>query len=264
VSNPFDKPESLPTISWALTDAHGNKTSVPVGTRQGGIVVKAPEVVQSTGYAGTAFAGKKLFWANDGKGKKTDLAKDANGVDNKPIQQIVTVLKDKATGTDKALWTAVYPKSQFEAIQTALAGRAVELGDELYVTLTGFERSEDSSKNASKLYSAEFIKGQGVFAPEQAAAAVPAPPAPPAAAPAPPAPPAPAEAVLSNGFTATALRAAGWTEEQISALSAPAPAPAPEAVTVVPAVDAVVDAAAARQAKIDAMSPEDRAMLNLA
>lgn len=256
-SNPFDKPTSTPSVSWATTDAVGNKSSVPIGTRQGGKVTKAPEVVQSTGYVGTPFAGRPLFWDNAGKGKKTDQAKDANGVDNKPVQQVVvTLLID---GAERGLWVPYYPKSMFESIQAAIGGRAIEPGDELYVTLAGFEKSEDAGKAPSKLYSAEFVKGQGVFAPETPAAAVPAPPAPPAAVPAPPAPPAPpvaAEPVLSNGFTATQLRAANWTAADIAALSAPvAPAaPAP--------VDAT-DAAAARQAKIDAMSPEDRALLNV-
>lgn len=287
--NPFDKPESTPTISWAITDDFGNKTSVPVGTEQGGVVVRKPEVVQSTGYAGTAFAGKPLFWDNDGKGKKTDKSTSADGRANKPVQQIVTVLK--VNGEDKALWTSFYPKSQFDAIQNATKGadgkpRAIEPGDQLYIKLTGFERSEDTAKAASKLYSARFIKGAGAFAPETAAAAAPPPPpaaaAPVAAATAtPPAPPV--EPLLSNGHTASALRASGWSEAQIAALSAPAPAPAPPVAPAPPAPVAVAvastvpaptpsaapttEAAPAemseRDKRIAAMSDEDRKLLSL-
>lgn len=247
--NPFDQRESTPTISWAITDAFGNKSSVPIGTTQGGVVVKKPEIVQSTGYPGTPFAGKPLFWDNDGKGKKTDKSTSNDGRANKPVQQIVTVLK--TSDGDKALWTAFYPKSQFDAIQAATKGvdgkvRAIEEGDELYITLTGFERSEDAGKAASKLYSARFVKGAGAFAPD------PTPPAAPVAAPAPPAPapaaPSITEAVLSNGYTASALKASGWTDEQIAALSAPA-APAP------PAPD--------REKRLAEMSDADRALLNL-
>lgn len=173
--NPFDKAESTPTISWAVTDSFGNKTSVPVGTRQGGVVVKAPEVVQSTGYAANKeLAGKPLYWSNNkGEGRVAD-SHSADGRPNKPVQQIVTVLKC-ADGVDRSLWTAFYPPSQFNAIQNAIKGpdgrpRAIEPGDQLFVTLTGFERNEDTTKNASKLYSAEFIKGAGAFAAEPVAA----------------------------------------------------------------------------------------------
>lgn len=282
--NPFDKPESTPTISWAVTDAFGNKTSVPIGTEQGGVVVKSPEIVQSTGYAGTAFAGKPLFWDNDGKGKKTDKSTSADGRANKAVQQVVTILK--IDGEDKALWTSFYPKSQFDAIQAAIKGpdgkvRAIEPGDELYVKLTGFERSEDAAKAASKLYSARFIKGAGAFS--SAAQTAAAPPPPPAAAPAPPVAAAPApvtEPVLSNGFTASALTASGWTAEQIAALAAPAPpappvaAPAPPtpAPTAAPAASVTPEVPAAsaapvemteRERKLAEMTPEDRALLGL-
>src|ERR1700749_1371386 len=88
--NPFDRPESLPTISWAITDDFGNKTSKPVGTRQGGVVTKKPEVVQSTGYVGTPFAGKPIYWDNNGRGKKPDKPTSEDGRANKPVQQVVT------------------------------------------------------------------------------------------------------------------------------------------------------------------------------
>lgn len=291
-ANPFDKPESTPTISWAITDSFGNKSSVPIGTRQGGIVVKAPEVVQSTGYAANKeLAGKPLFWDNMKKGERTASAMSSDGRANKPVQQIVTILN--VNGEDKALWTSFYPKSQFDAIQAAIKGidgkpRAIEPGDQLYVTLVGFERNEDTTKAASKLYAAEFVKGAGAFAPETAAAAAPPPPV---AAPAPPVAVAPAptpvtEPILSNGYTASALRAGGWSEAQIGALSAPAPVPAPPVAPAPPApvavaVDPTVVAAVAstvpdptpsaapttepseREKRIAAMSPGDRALLNL-
>lgn len=256
--NPFDVKESAPTISWAITDSFGNKSSVPVGTTQGGRVWKSPEIVQSTGYVGTPFAGRPLFWSNEKTGK-TDQPKSSDGRDNQPVTQIVIGLT--VDGVDKSLWVSKYPKSMFDAIQSAIKDssgktRAIEIGDELYITLTGFERSEDAGKAASKLYSARFVKGAGAFAPDPPVAPAAPAPAPPAA---PASPAAPAEPVLSNGFTASALKASGWTDAQISALSAPvAPAPpaAPVAATEAPA-------ASERDRRLAEMSPEDRALLNL-
>lgn len=258
--NPFDVKESAPTISWAITDSFGNKSSVPVGTTQGGRVWKSPEIVQSTGYVGTPFAGRPLFWSNEKTGK-TDQPKSSDGRDNQPVTQIVIGLT--VDGVDKSLWVSKYPKSMFDAIQAAIKDgsgktRAIEIGDELYITLTGFERSEDAGKAASKLYSARFVKGAGAFAPDPTAAtAIPAPPSPVAT----PAPPAGviAEPLLSNGFTASALKASGWTDAQISALSAPV-APAPPAA---PVAGPEAPAASERDRRLAEMSPEDRALLNL-
>lgn len=264
MTDPFAKSASVPSLSFSTRDEFGQLQSKPVGTRLGGKVTKSPEIVQETGYEGV-FKGKLLFWDSNGTGVKTDQATTSDGRTNNPVNKIV-VNVTTPQGEEASLWVSYYPKDMYEAIQEALAGRAIEKGDDLFVTITG--KRPVPGKNPAHTYSADFTKGQGAFAPEQAAAATPPPPPAPVAVPAPPAPPAPAEAILSNGFTATQLVAAGWTAEQIAALSVPtagsAPAaPAPASAPTASADSAPVDAAAARQAKIDAMTPEDRALLKI-
>lgn len=276
--NPFDKPTGLPSISFAITDPVTQR-SVPVaiGTRLGGRVTKAPEVVQARGYEG-ADKGKPLFWDNLSKGLKTPNDKDAQGRDNNPVQQIVINMMCP-DGEERALWVPFYPKSMFEAIVAALAGRAIEVGDDLFVTITGF--TPVAGKNPMNDYSADFTKGAGVFAapadpapPAPPAAPAPPPPAPvpappvavapppPAPVPAPPAPPAPAPPPAApatpEGYTLASLVAAGWSAEQ--------------AVATYPILGAAASNGAAhngngddaRAAKIAAMSDEDRELLGLA
>lgn len=266
-TNPFDKPASLPSISFATRDEHGNLGSVPVGTRLGGRVTKAPEIVQASVYEGPD-KGKPQFWGAGNK--KTTDALDAGGQPNKPVNQIVMNVRTPE-GEDKSLWVPFYPKAMFEAIQTALAGRAIEVGDDLFITLTGF--TPVPGKNPAKDYSADFTKGQGAFAPETAAASVPA-----QASPATNGTPKTAE-----GYTLASLIAAGWTQDQVAAAypalvpqaapPPPPPAPAPSATPPPPAPPVAsappsppppaVDAVSERQKKLDAMSPEDRQLLGL-
>ncbi len=279
MSNPFDKPTSTPTLSFSTKDEYGRTIPKPIGTRLGGVVQKSPEVVQSRVYEG-ADKGKPEYWCSDSKGKKVTNATTADGRANNPVVQIVIpVMCDD--GEVRSFWISYYPKNAYESIQQAITTpdgtiRAIEPGDKLYGTLSGL--TPVPGKNPSYNYMFEFTKGAGVFSPAATVAA--SPPPPPAAgttaASAPPVPPAPAaEPVLSNGYTATQLRAAQWTEDQIAALSAPvaAPAPpaapAPSAAPTAPAeasVDpetAVATAAAAKQAKIDAMPEADRKLLGL-
>lgn len=272
MSNPFDKQASTPSLSFSQRDEFGQLQSKPIGTRLGGVVKKSPEIVQSRGYEGP-LKGKPLFWDSDGKGKQTDAATTSDGRSNNPVTQIVVTLTC-ADGEERSLWVAMYPKDMFEAVQVALTlpdgnVRAIETGDSLFVTLTG--KRAVPGKNPAHTYSAEFTKGAGAFA-----APPPPPPAGQQATLPPPTPSVAAEPVLSNGFTASALRAAQWTEDQISALSvsgviaapvaAPAPAPVPVASPVPPAEASaapVDDVAAARQAKLDAMPEADRRLLGL-
>ncbi len=254
--NPFDKPAGKPSLSFATRDEHGNLGSVPVGTRLGGKVISAPRVVQSVVYEGPE-KGRPEFWGDGGK--KTTAPKNAAGQDNKPVSQIVVEVRTPQ-GDERSLWVPYYPKAMFEAIQTALAGRAIEVGDDLFVTLTGF--TPVPGKNPAKDYSADFVKGQGAFSAEAATKTVEAPPAPPAAA-APPPPPAPPAPAWAGQAERDAFLAAGWSPEQIAehhphlvppVAAAPAAPPAPPAA---PATDA-------RAAALAAMSPEDRALLGLA
>lgn len=257
--NPFDKPTGLPSITFATRDAAGNLGSVPLGTRLGGKVTKTPEIVQSRVYEGSD-KGKPQFWDNKGKGVKTINAKDADGTDNKPVQQIVINLMCP-DGEERSLWVPFYPKAMYEAIQTALAGRAIEVGDDLFVTITGF--TPIPGKNAAKDYSADFTKGQGVFAPPPPAAAAAPPPPPPSAAavpappaPAPPAPPAPAAvATTPEGFTLAGLLAGGWTHDQAIATY-----PMLNGNGAIPAQPSADDL---RAQKLAAMSAEDRELLGL-
>lgn len=247
--NPFAKKQNLPSISFAVTDAAGNSTSVPIGTRIGGKVTRGPEVVQKTGYPGTPFGGKPLFWDADATGRETDQAKGPDGRENKKVEQVVIQLM---VGLEEmSLWVSMYPKYMFEAIQEALGDRAIEVGDELYITLTGFGKA-DPGKNPPKLYSAEFIKGQGVFAPAPppppAASAPPPPPPPAAAAPPPPPPPPPAAvATTPEGYTLDGLIAGGWTREQ--------------AIASYPVLAPVATNGDAKAAALAALSEADRNLL---
>lgn len=272
MTNPFDKPQKTPSVSFTNDDpATGQKVNKPVGYRVGGRVVKVPETVQSTGYKGSPFEGKPLFWSNDGKGVKTDAAKSADGRDNRKVEDIVTHLQIKVgddIGEERGLWCPFYPKYMYEAIQAALADRAIELGDELYLTIKAY--IPVPGKNPARDYTAEFIKGQGAFAPAAAEAATPPPPP----APSPPAPPPPVVdttpagmATTPEGYTHSGLIAAGWTTEQITAaypqlVPAGSPAPAPPAAPP-PAASVAPDVADARAAKLAAMSDADKALLNL-
>lgn len=248
-SNPFDKSVSTPTLSFSTKDEYGRVQPKPIGTRLGGTVKKSPEIVQSRVYEGSD-KGKPMYWDADGKGKTTTAAQTPDGRKNNPVQQIVIVVTC-ADGEDRSFWVSFYPKAQFESIQNAITGpdgqlRAIEPGDTLYTTLSGL--TPVAGKNPSYAYTSEFTKGAGVFS---------APPAPPVAA-APPPPAAPTvEAVLSNGFTASALSGSGWTAEQIAALSTPVAPAGPPAPPAAPAADPQ------RADKLATLSDEDRKLLNL-
>lgn len=244
MTDPFASKASTPSLSFSRRDEFGQLQSKPFGTRLGGKANKSPEIVQSRFYEGTD-KGKPMFWDNDGKGKQTANSTSSDGRPNSPINQIVIEVTTPE-GDAASLWVPYYPKDMYEAIQGALAGRAIEKGDDIFVTLTG--KRPIAGKNPAHTYSAEFNKGQGVFAP--------APVEQPVVVPVPPKAPE-AEPTLSNGFTASALKAAGWADAQIEALSAPAPAAPPAPPAAPPA--AVSD----RDKRLAEMSDEDRKLLNL-
>lgn len=252
-ANPFDNREKIPGLSWTNKDeTTGVMTPKPIGTRLGGKIVKAPEMVQQTDFD----SNKPLFWKDQ---KKTTEETGS------PAYTIVTTLETPEG--NRSLWA---PKSGKEgsmcraisdAIKAAGAPTAV-VGGELWITLTGLVPNPKGGQ-PSKTYSAVYTP------PNQFAEAAPAAgPTPPASVPSPPAPPAPlapaAEVKTPEGYTLASLVAGGWTAEQAIAAypvlgntTAPVAPPAPPAP---PVADAGADARAAALAQL---SPEDRALLNL-
>lgn len=235
--DPFAGSAGLPSISFATKDEYGNLGSKPVGTRIGGKVLKAPSLAQRRNFT-TKLA---EFWP-----------------DGNPKMSVVVDLD--VDGVEMSLWVKK-PSALFKAFGDAIAGAGgvpVGPGAFIWVTLIGFGKPE-ADQAPAKLYKVEYTPANSFepVGPTPAGATSPAPPAPPA-------PPAAAvtatEPVLSNGFTASALKASGWNDDQIAALSAPAPVAAPPAP---PAPPAATPTPSERQAKLDAMSPEDRALLNL-
>lgn len=245
MSNPFDqKVNDSTTLSFSTKDQYGRTTPKAIGTRLGGTLAKDPEVVQSRFYEGPD-KGKPMFWHADGGGKKTAMATTEDGRTNNPVRQIVCTFAGAGDeGKDGSLWVSYYPKDMYEAIQEALADNAPQKGDELWVILSGMRAIP--GKNPAYTYKAEFTKRAGAFSVPTTVTAPPPPAA--AVTPAPPAPTATTEPILSNGFTASQLVAAGWTADQIAALSAPAAPPAPPASPA---------------DKMAGLSDEDKAMLNL-
>lgn len=271
-ANPFNTGEKTPSLTFTNHDANGVSTPKPIGTRLGGKIVKAPEVVQQTKMGSTA----KLYWGPDSK--KTENAVGPNGQPNNPAMTIVTHL-ETAEGV-RALWA---PKSSKEgslcraiadAIKAAGASTA-QVGGELWITLTGLTPNPQGGQ-PSKTYTAVYtppnqFATEVPAAPATGAASLPAPPAPPAppvppapaasAVPAPPAPPAPpvAEPRTPEGFTLDQLVAAGWDRAQaIAAYPMLGGVPAAPAVPAPPAPP--VDGKLAALAK---MSDEDLAMLGM-
>lgn len=236
--DPFAGSAGLPVISFASKDQYGNMTSKPVGTRIGGKVLKAPTSVQSRNFT------TKLPETWPDGNPKTSVVLD--------------LLVD---GVEMSLWVKK-PSALYKAFGEAKGDALIKPGDMVFVTLIGFGKPE-ADKAPAKLYKVDYTPldefaaavshgvAQQAPPPPTAASSAPAPP-PPAPAPAPP-----TEPVLSNGFTASALRASGWSEAQIAALSAPAPAPAPPAPATAPAPPAPAQATAE-------VSDEDRKLLGLA
>lgn len=199
-SNPFEggSGEKIPTISFTNTDPNtGVMTPKPIGTRLGGRVTKAPEVVQKTKFG----TGEKQYWDQANSKVTTEDT-------GRPLWDVVIGV-DTPEGP-RNFWFAKSNKegSMFSAIKTALgaAGVAeVKVGGELYVTLTGVTPNPKGGQ-PSKQYSATYTPPNPMADEAPAAAAVPAPPAPPA-------PPA-AEKRTADGYTLASLVAAGWTAEQ--------------------------------------------------
>lgn len=231
--DPFAGSAGLPNISFASKDQYGNMTSKPVGTRIGGTVIKAPSLVQSRNFT-------------------TKLAETwPDG--NPKMAVVVDLLVD---GVEMSLWVKK-PSALFKAFGEAKGDAVIKVGDSIYVSLIGFGKPE-ADKAPAKLYKVDYVPGDpftNAAPPPPPAAAVPAP-APPTAA--------IAEPVLSNGYTASALRASGWSEAQISALSAPvaAAAPPPPPAAAAPATADTGDLSE-REQKLATMTDKDKALLGL-
>lgn len=201
--DPFAGSAGLPAISFVQKDQYGNMTSKPVGTRIGGKVLKAPTAVQRRNFT------TKLPETWPDGNPKTSV--------------VVDLLVD---GVEMSLWVKK-PSALYKAFGEAKGDALIKPGDTVFVTLVGFGKPE-ADKAPAKLYKVDYTPLD-----EFGSAAAPPPPsaatgvvaAPSTAASA--TPPPPSEPVLSNGHTATALKASGWTAEQIAALSTPVPAPAP-------------------------------------
>lgn len=243
-ANPFEKEGGNPAISFSQRDEMGSLISKPKGTKIGGKVVGAPKLIQQRD-----FNTKLPAWW------------DAEKL--QPKMSVVTELD--VNGVTMSLW-ARKPSDLFAAINKAMndtGGAAIAVGDTLIIELVGATQGEDASKAPAKNYVAHLTRGGGAFTSEAPATATPAaaPPPPPAAAAPPPPPPAPAWAGQAER---DAFLGAGWTPEQIAQhhphLVPPAAPAAPPAPPAPPAAAPAVDA---RAAAIAAMSPEDRALLNL-
>lgn len=262
MSNPFDSHEKTPSLTFSNTDpTTGVTTPKPIGTRIGGKIVKAPELVQQSQMG----SGKKLFWQDK---KKTTDAVDAHGVPNQPAMSIVTVVETPEG--NRSMWAPKSSKDGSSCKETSKAiaaagAKTAEIGGELWWELTGLIPNPQGGQ-PSKQVKAYYTPPNAFAQPEvPTAGAVPAPPVPappaPSAAPAPPAPPS-AAPKTPEGFTLADLVAAGWTAEQAVAAypvlgaSVPAAPPAPPAPPAAPTNND-------RAAAMAALSEEDLDMLKM-
>jgi len=262
MSNPFDSHEKTPSLTFSNTDpTTGVTTPKPIGTRIGGKIVKAPELVQQSQMG----SGKKLFWQDK---KKTTDAVDAHGVPNQPAMSIVTVVETPEG--NRSMWAQKSSKDGSPCKETskaiAVAGaKTAEIGGELWWELTGLipnPQGGQPSKQVKAYYTPPnaFAQSEVLVMGENGGHMAPAPPAP-SAAPAPPAPPS-AAPKTPEGFTLADLVAAGWTAEQAVAAypvlgaSVPAAPPAPPAPPAAPTNND-------RAAAMAALSEEDLDMLKM-
>jgi hypothetical protein len=229
--NVFNSPkgEKIPSISFTDTDpVTGVMSPKPIGTRLGGKIKKAPELIQQTKFK----TNEPLFWK-----KKGDSWEKVIEETQSPAMTVVTTLE--TTEGDRSLWAPKSSKdgSLCKAIADAIAAsgsKTAVVGGELWVTLTKISPNPQGGQ-PSKEYAATYSP-PNQFAEAPAPPAPRAPAAPPTPAPAPPAPPA-APATTPEGYTMASLTAAGWTAEQIvaqypmlgAAPAAPSAPPAPPA-----------------------------------
>ncbi len=276
MSDPFAQDGGLPSVSFGGRDQNNQITTKPVGYKVKLLVTKAPTLVQSRQYGGTAL----LFWDPNKKGSKVTEPNDQPCMSVVLHGKVVADSNNEDLGVEKALWAAK-PSNLFieigNAIKAAGLPDGIQVGCTIEVELTGFKQGEDQSKAAAKQYKV-VIAGVNAFAeaPTSAAAAPAGPPPPSAAGPAGPSgpagppPPPPAAPVLVDGYDKAAYIATGWTEEGMkaeakfapffAAPAAPAGPPPPPAGPAAPAEDP----AAKRAAALAAMSEEDKKALGLA
>ncbi len=274
-TDPFAQDGGLPSVSFGGRDQNNQITTKPVGYKVKLLVTKAPTLVQSRQYGGTAL----LFWDPNKKGAKVTEPNDQPCMSVVLHGKVVADSLGEDLGVEKALW-AQKPSNLFieigNAIKAAALPDGIQVGCTIEVELTGFKQGEDQSRAAAKQYKVT-IAGVNAFAevPTSAAAAPAGPPPPSAAGPAGPSgpagpPPPPAAPVLVDGYDKAAYIATGWTEEAMKAEAkfapffvapaAPAGPPPPPAGPAAPAEDP----AAKRAAALAAMSEEDKKALGLA
>jgi hypothetical protein len=260
-ANPFNSGEKTISLTFTNHDENGVATPKPIGTRLGGKIIKAPELVQQTKMGSSA----KLYWGADSK--KTENAVGPNGQPNNPAMSVVTTL-ETAEGA-RSLWAPKSSKdgSLCKEIAKAISAagcKTAEIGGELWVTLVGLTPNPQGGQ-PSKQYTAQYIPPNNFAAPEvptaQATPQPPAPAAPPTPAPAPPAPPA-SPATTPEGYTHASLTAAGWTHEQIIA-SYPMLGGTPIPPSAPPAPPAAPPAASDRAAALAQLSDADLDMMGM-
>lgn len=274
MTDPFAQEGGLPSVSFGGRDSNNQITTKPVGYKIKLLVTKAPTLVQSRQYGGTAL----LFWDPNKKGQKTTEANDQPCMSVVLHGKVVADSEGSDIGVEKAVW-AQKPSNLFieigNAKKVALGDRGIDIGDTIEIELVGFKQGEDKTKAAAKQYKVT-IAASDAFSSPAAPVAAPAGPTGPAAPPAAPAgpPPPTAAPVLVDGYDKAAYIATGWTEEamkgeaKFAPFFAAAPAPAGPAAPAAPAAPAgpaapVEDPAAKRAAALAAMSPEDKALLGL-
>lgn len=236
--DPFAGSSGLPLISFAMKDQYGNLTSKPVGTRIGGKVLSVPKRVQS----------------RDFTSKLADTWPDGNPK--------MCVVVDMAIGDEPmALWVKD-PSQLYKAFTEATAaagGIPVGPGAMVFVELMGFAKP-DADKAPAKIYKVDYTPANQFAASPQSTAPLNG------------GLPAPEVAKTPEGYTLASLQAAGWTVDQIRAsypVLVPAAAPPPAAAAPPPppppaaAPPPPPPGMSEREAKLAAMSPEDRALLGL-
>lgn len=122
--------ESVPAVSWK---------DKPVGTVQGGTVVKEPELVQSRDFE----SGEPAKWP-----------------DGNPKMSVVITLD--INGEQHALWCPK-PSAMFAAVgsETKKLGRGLRAGDKLQIKFTGTKPNTKNPRlNAQKLFSAKIEAGE--------------------------------------------------------------------------------------------------------
>ena len=128
--DPFAGGTSTPSVSWK---------DAPVGTTVEGLIIEAPELVQSRDFE----TGEPAFWP----------VKPGQS----PNPKMAAVIKISIDGDERAIW-AVKPSAMFAAIADAIkkAGTGLAVGGTLAVRYTGDKPNANPRLNAAKQYAARY------------------------------------------------------------------------------------------------------------